>query len=256
MNDRSYKILNLCCDAGKISIKELAKNLSVSEITIRKDLEELIEKGLVSNHKGIIELNSSENGILPYSLRTTINIEKKIELSKYVASLIKDNQIIFLDGGSTLINIVDYITTKNNVFVTTGLQMAQRAAAKGLRVYLLPGFVNPQTNAVLGTDGLSHIENMAFDYAFVGASGISRFYKFATNSPDSAAIKRKAIEKANVAYVVADDSKFSVLGFNSFADFDKVKLISNAKPDVELPGLQIIIPETFRNKKENNQMKN
>ena len=183
---------------------------------------------------------------MTYALRAVINLNTKIELAKYAASLIKDDQIVFIDSGSTLVHIVDHIKSHNNVFVTSGIETATKAAEHGLRIYLLPGFVNSQANYVYSNDGVNLLKTMNFDVAFVGVSGISRFYKYATNSPETASVKTMSIHQSEKTYVVSDASKFSVLGFVSFADFDQVTLITDQRPPNDLPNIDYIIPESLK----------
>ena len=123
---RHEKIVEILRNRHSVQVTELAKELSTSESTIRRDIVELDRQGRLRKvHGGAVSVDiriaSEETDV---SERQQISIEEKESIAQYAASLIKDNDFVYIDAGTTTEKMVDYITNKNATYVTNGVTHA------------------------------------------------------------------------------------------------------------------------------------
>lgn len=153
---------------------ELSERFGVSQQTIRKYLKKLEEIGSINRVHGGAESKSTFND------RLSIDIEAKQELSKACAALIKDQDTIYIDSGTTYFHIVDYLPKDIEVsIVTNSIPMAMRIREiSHHKVLLVGGYIDDITFGTYSSDNFSQISSIIFDKAFFGTSGFSLDYEF------------------------------------------------------------------------------
>ena len=102
-----------------------------------------------------------------------------------------DDDLVFLDAGTTTLHMVEYLGASRATFVTNGVACARRLVEKGLRAYVLGGLLKPRTEAVVGGVALEMMANYNFTKAFLGANGISIERGYTTPDTEEACIKGK-----------------------------------------------------------------
>ena len=123
--ERFNKILKIISEQKSVTVQELTELLNSSESTIRRDLNALHKLGkLIKVHGGAtaidMDYNTKDDEV---SVRHDINKEQKKLIGKYAASLIEENDFIFIDAGTTTEYIIDYINEKSAVFVTNAITL-------------------------------------------------------------------------------------------------------------------------------------
>ena len=132
--ERFEEITRIVTRDGAATVPELARLLETSESTIRRDLVQLDSLGKVRKvHGGATAVREAEtvqerNMQEKYSR----NIEDKRTIAAYAATLVRPNDFIFLDAGSTTEQLATYLTEKDAVYVTNGITLAQKLAQRGL----------------------------------------------------------------------------------------------------------------------------
>ena len=116
-------------EAQNVTIEELCEKFGVSKNTIRRDLIELEKKGsIVKNYGGVSSaVQSYDVGMLPFNARGRLMREEKQRIAERAAEFIKDGDYIFVDSGSTVCNLVDFIKTMNVTVLTNNLDFIIRA---------------------------------------------------------------------------------------------------------------------------------
>ena len=94
------------------------------------------------------------------------NIEDKRTIAAYAATLVRPNDFVFLDAGSTTEQLATYLTEKDAVYVTNGITLAQKLAQRGLKTLLIAGRVKATTDAVIGTEAVASLQHYNFSKAF------------------------------------------------------------------------------------------
>ncbi|MDD7183783.1 DeoR/GlpR family DNA-binding transcription regulator [Peptostreptococcus porci] len=226
--ERQSIIVNMLSEKSILKLKDLVKLLDASESTIRRDLDELEAKGLLKRvHGGAVAVNGSFT--LDYSIdeRTGKFLTEKIAIAKYCASLIEDGDYVYLDSGTTTLEMIPYLSEKNITVVTNGVHNAQKLVENRVKTYLLGGEVKPKTQTVIGEQAVLNLLKFRFTKAFIGANGIT--FKSAITTPDDseAVIKKLAIDLSKDSYVVVDSSKFGSVSFAKICDLDDVTIVTN-----------------------------
>ena len=228
--DRCKKILDILDSMGSVTVQQLMDELDTSESTIRRDLVAMDKKGYLTKvHGGAIANNTNihtqDEKVIN---RLKQNRSEKEQIARYAASLIVDNDFVYIDAGTTTAVMIDYITAKNVVFVTNSLTNAKRISDRGYTVYILGGEFKSTTEAIVGDEAVVTLDKYNFTKGFWGTNGITVKNGFTTPEIKEAMIKKKSMENSKEKYILADDSKFSQVSSIKFADFEDAVIITNA----------------------------
>ena len=218
--DRCKKILDILDSMGSVTVQQLMDELDTSESTIRRDLVAMDKKGYLTKvHGGAIANNTNihtqDEKVIN---RIKQNRSEKEQIARYAASLIVDNDFVYIDAG----------TTTNVVFVTNSLTNAKRISDRGYTVYILGGEFKSTTEAIVGDEAVVTLDKYNFTKGFWGTNGITVKNGFTTPEIKEAMVKKKSMENSKEKYILADDSKFSQVSSIKFADFEDAVIITNA----------------------------
>lgn len=226
--ERYDEIVRLIDEKKSVSVAELVKILEASESTVRRCLAKLSAQGRIKKvHGGAMSV--SNRFLLKdedVSLRTNVNIEAKNAIAKYAASLICANDFVYLDAGTTTEAMIDYITGKDVVFVTNGINHGRKLAKAGYVTYILGGEIKRSTECVIGVKAVEELMSYNFTKAFFGTNGVSEDKGFTTPDIREAMVKKRALEKSKEVYVLADSSKFSQIAPVKFGEFKEATIIT------------------------------
>lgn len=226
--ERHKIILDELNTKHSVTVQELMEILSSSESTIRRDLVELDSQGLLTKvHGGAVSKESKVN-TRDFSVfaRKEINVDEKEYIAEYAASLIEDNDFVYLDAGTTTELLIKYIKAKNAVFVTNAFLHAKKLSEAGFLTYILGGEIKLPTEAVVGEEALISLSKYHFTKGFWGANGISPNNGFSTPDIKEALIKKASMEHTQKCYILSDSSKFSQTSSVAFADFTDATIIT------------------------------
>ena len=225
--ERKAKILDYINSNKAVTATELMAEFDASEATIRRDLNELDQKGLISKvYGGAVSLENQINKDYNISEREDVNQDDKITIARYAASLIQDNDMVYLDAGTTTSHIIDYIEAKNITFVTNAIMHAKKLSVRGYRVYLTGGYLKNSTEALVGSDCYECISRYQFSISFLGTNAVNHANGFTTPDPEEAKIKECAIAHSNSPYILCDSSKFSKTSLVQFSKFEDACIIT------------------------------
>ena len=228
--ERKLLILDYINENQAVSAAELMQQFDASEATIRRDLTEMDKKGLIQKvHGGAVSLNNQISQDYNVSDREEKNLEEKVAIAKYAASLISDNEIVYIDAGTTTGQIINYITAKNVIFVTNAIVHAQKLGALGHEVYLPAGKLKSTTEAIIGSTCYESISKYNFHLAFVGTNAVTHERGFMTPDPEEAKIKEYALKHAHSPYILCDHGKIDMTSSVSFADYTDACIITSGK---------------------------
>lgn len=231
--ERYQLILRILDDRNAVTVAELSQQLNISESTIRRDLNALADMGKLNKvFGGATSLNRS-SGIYETNVanRADSMSEEKTAIARYAATLIGDDDFIFIDAGTTTLRLIDFIDNSKATYVTNGIIHGQKLIQKGLEAYIIGGRIKPLTEAVIGTMGVKSLENMNFTKAFMGTNGIHLTAGFTTPDIDEAKLKETAIDHSYRTYVLADHTKFRQVCAVTFAPLKIGSIITDDCPD-------------------------
>ena len=240
--DRWIEISEYLKEKKYASVDELMEKFQLSRSTVRRTLIAMEEKNLLKRVRGGAEIVDNEEESLPTDFKEIFNEKKeeKIKIAQKAAELIKDNDVIFIDSGSTCYYMIDNIKAKNITVVTNGILHIQKLMAMGINTYILGGYAKPEKNLIIGEDIVKKISSMNFDKAFLGTMGIDSRSGFTTMMLEDGEVKKAVIKSSDLCYILADTSKFNVRKFYTYGDFSQATIITNSKVEFEDEKAKII----------------
>lgn len=170
--DRQAKILSMVQEKKKVLSAELSVELDVSEDTIRRDLKELANEGkLLKIHGGAL---TTAQRLYAYREEEIYDHDKKLTIAKKALSLIEDNDVLIIGGGTTNLELVSLMPPDLGVTVFTySLPIAMRLSEhEKIDVILFGGKLMKRPLVTVGLDMIQYISKIRADACFLGASGI------------------------------------------------------------------------------------
>lgn len=230
--ERHDLILGEIRTAAAIRVSDLATRLGVSGETIRRDLAELGEAGLVSRTYGgaTIRLLTSEPTIVERGLAF---VEERSRIGGAAAARVEAGQIVMIDGGSTTYHVARHLAqiARDLVVITNSASIASLVGMNPtFRVILCPGTYDAREGSVLGEDTVEYLSRFNANVAIFGASALS------VNGPcdaisGAAEVKRVMLRRASEAILVADSSKFGRTALETVCGFDALaEVVTDAAP--------------------------
>lgn len=231
--NRLYDIEQYVLQNKMVSIQHLCDKYNVSLSTIRRDINELVKKGIIKKVHGGIAI-SSYNEVIPTTTRNEINTNKKEYIGELASSLIEDDDSIFLDSGTTTSHILPYIKDKKNITVIThSLDVIFNTKNySNLRLIVLGGHYNEKTNSLNDATNIDYLNNIKITKAFIGSPCVSIEGGITNRYFLEADIKRAIIQKAFATYLLVDDTKFDKTAVINICQLNEIKaIVTNQKPD-------------------------
>lgn len=234
--DRRNKILEYIAENGSAGVNELSRLLGASESTIRRDLAYLARAGKIDKvHGGAmlpsIEFINREDAI---NVKVQKNLEEKLIIAEYAASLINDQDYVFIDAGSTTFLMTRFIANSKATFITNGIAQAHELLKNGCRVMVLGGELKDTTEAIVGATAAQNLQKYNFSKAFIGANGITLKQGITTTDTSEAVIKAVAVEHSFASFVLADSTKFGKVSAVRAVLLDSVCIICDKCPDEDI----------------------
>ncbi|KZZ85690.1 DeoR/GlpR family DNA-binding transcription regulator [Bacillus sp. SJS] len=225
--ERHGKILAMIEEKEIVNIQELVDATHSSESTIRRDLSQLHKEKKLKRVHGGAELLHQKGTEPNIAQKADINLEEKQKIGKFAAGLVKDGDRIFLDAGTTVLQMIRYLEGKDILVVTNGLTHIEELSQYQIPAYLIGGYVKQTTRALIGARATSSLSEYRFDKCFMGVNGIHAESGYTTPDPEEAAVKTTAIRCSQTAYMLADRSKFDETAFAKIADLHEAIVITN-----------------------------
>ena len=215
---------------SELSVKEIAEMLHVSDMTVRRDLNELERQGIIRRtHGGATLLDPSSSVRDPYILgeQTAKNVREKSMIGIKAASLVRPDETILLDSGSTTPFVARHIDKDLPLTVlcytfTNALEFYPR---KNANLILLGGFFHRDSNIFHSVENRALISNIRADKAFISTGGLDPELGLTTYFYYEADIKREMIRSARQIILVTDSTKFGKISVTHFAGLDEVDTI-------------------------------
>lgn len=225
---RKQKIFEELDAQGEVDIKKLATELGISEITARRDLNQLAADGLLyRTHGGAVKVNPQER---PHAFvnKAAQNAEVKDAICRVAAAQIEDGDIIFMDCGSTVFRLCQFIRNKRIKVITNSLPVIYELQDSGVSLNIIGGELDDARRAMHGTIANEHIARYRATKAFLGVDGISLNGLFA-NSEKEAGITTAFAANSAYTYLLCDAGKIGRETYLNFGSLDMVDaIITNA----------------------------
>ena len=225
--ERHNHILNTLRQRGFVTVHELQKDLKVSEATVRRDLRNLEDRGLLHRTHGGANPQSHLLYDRPISEKAKRYSDEKRRIGRTAAELIEKNESIILASGTTVLEVSRHIShsataTAVTACVHTALELVNRP---GIELIQLGGMVRPTSTSVVGASATSMMNALSCRKLFLGVDGLDVQHGLTTSSPLEAHLNQCMINAAQEVIVVTDRSKMGVRGFSKICATDRIDKI-------------------------------
>jgi DeoR/GlpR family transcriptional regulator of sugar metabolism len=246
---RQNEILQRLARDGELGIQGLSTLFGVSEMTIRRDLNQLAASGLLVRTHGGASRALSSSFEPQFELRTRMSAEAKAQIAVAVAAQIEDGQTVILDGGSTGLAVAQALIGRRLTVCALNLRIAQTLSGNvATRVIVPGGVVRTHELSFVGPDVERTLGNYHFDLYILTASGFDLAAGFTEWNVEDAAVKRAALTSARRTIAACDASKFGQVAFAricALRDVDTVvsdpALAADQGHDIQVSGPQLLI---------------
>jgi DeoR family transcriptional regulator of aga operon/DeoR family fructose operon transcriptional repressor len=236
---RRKRILSVLARDRYESIGALSAAMRVSLMTIRRDLDRLGAEGLIRRTHGGAITESLGLVDLDYAARQNQNARAKRQIGQAAATLVHDDDVIFLDAGSTVLAMTKFLAGKRLTVVTHSLPIADRLAGReGIEVFLLGGQVRRDLMSAVGYRVEESLVTFRLDKAFLGTAGIDLDRGLNHSAPEEIPIKKLAARLASRVVVLADRTKIGRPGTIYFLPISEIDLfITDGKSRADIKTL-------------------
>jgi len=248
---RKEQIIEIIKKWGIISIKELAKELKLSTVTVRKDIRELEREGLISRYWGGVSIKEGQSKELIFDEKIVINLAEKQAIAQKAITLVGPNDTIGISAGTTAYEFAKLLYQFPNVpVVTYGLNIAYLIARIGGKVVVPGGFLRDNSYAVVGEDTVSFFKKVFIDKCFMGVDGVDIDAGLTDVNMAEATVNRAMIEASKQLIVIADHTKIGQKKLIPIAPIERINILVTDNPaDKEMldilrkKGIKVLIGE-------------
>ncbi|VXC75793.1 DNA-binding transcriptional repressor [Pseudomonas sp. 8Z] len=230
---RQHDILNLARERGYVSIDELAQAFAVTPQTIRRDINQLAEYGLLRRTHGGAACEASSIQNTAYGMRAGQMREEKQRIAEAVAAQIPDHASLFINIGTTTEAIARELQNHKGLkIITNNLHVAAQLSAKADFEVLVAGGTVRADGGIVGQAAVDFIQQFKVDYAIVGISGIDEDGSLLDFDYQEVRVSQAIIENARQVFLAADSSKF---GRNAVVRLGSLALVNRVFTDNQPP---------------------
>ncbi len=204
---RKQMILAQLKREGQVVAKDVAEAVGVSEDTIRRDLREMASEGLLQRvHGGALPASPA---VADFAGRELITPEGKVAIGRAAAGMIREGQVVILDGGTTARQVARHIPLERKATVVThsptiALELVEHPLVE---VILLGGRLFKHSVVAMGAETIAAIAGIHADVFFMGVTGVHRKTGLTTGDYEEAAVKRALSGAAAETFVLASSEK-------------------------------------------------
>lgn len=228
---RINQIKDYVFEHESVSLDELVEHFGVSKNTIRRDIEPLVDSGILKKVYGGVSVNHST--LVVFNERKDLNLTKKQEIGRLSAEFVEDGDVIFVDSGTTTLELLPYINNKQLTIVTNNFDFIQEAKPfPTLTIFSTGGMFERKTNSFAGFQSIELLQKYNINKAFIASSGISITNGVTNSSPLETEIKSMVVKKSLKVFLMIDDSKFDKYAITTFCPLSDVDyIVTNSKPN-------------------------
>lgn len=250
LNERQINILEFLEKKRYISVNELSEKLSVSVVTIRKDLNLLEQEGYLHRTHG----GASKQGRYVFdqtvSEKETLNVEAKQKIATKALDYVKEGDFVILSSGTTIHLLAQRLPEYKTITVLTpSLQAALEVCKKpNINTIHLGGEVRKNSTATIGALAEETLSKFSCTTLFLGIEGIDLDFGLSTTNAGEAHLNQKMLERVNKIIVLADSSKIHKRGFGFICYVEKIDVLitdgsidPNFVEELEKRGVEVVI---------------
>lgn len=216
--EREKIILEILLKKKKVTVGELARELFISEPSVRRDLASLEKQKLIRRIHGgaVLEETALSKNKIPFALRELEESGSKLIIAQKAAELVCDNDVIFLDASTSAYNIIPFLSAKNNVtVVTNGVKALVKLAEYGINTLSTGGRLISNCFALVGEEAYKTLDTINADIAFFSCRGLSDDGLLTDISAEENYVRKIMISHAKKSYLLCTRDKIGKKYFHN-----------------------------------------
>jgi len=224
--ERQRHLVDIVNDRGFVRVDELCRLLDVSPATVRRDLEALEERRELRRvHGGAMSVRSRI--IEPqFDDKTALASDEKRAIAERAAALVDAGDSIYLDGGSTVLELARQVRDRADITVVTNSLRAAAELSQGEpRLILIGGRLRRRSQTMVGALTREVIDEIHLDKAFMGTMGLTVEEGMTTTDADEAFTKKLVMQHADKVYLLVDSTKLGKVAFARAGDAAEVNVL-------------------------------
>lgn len=227
---RRTEILKKIREQGEVKVEDLANEFALSTMTVRRDLQYLEDRKLISRFYGGASINPD---LRFFTAEEELALYRRL-LGRFAASKISNGDTIFINGSQSALGLLDYLTAQNVHIVTNNCMVVAKKAGKGTRITVTGGDL--REHVMVGDSVIRCLLNYTADKTFIGCASVNANGEFSYNIPMEIGINEVMISHtAKELYILADHTKImrdnTASSYGSFTFDRQVTLVTDEKAD-------------------------
>lgn len=226
-HERHARILQLLRQHGTVAVTDLSQALDVSKMTVRRDLEELQEIGLVVRQYGGARLMPDQGETeWPLELRKRDHANEKRAIGKMAASLLGDGDVVIIDGGSTALEVVRNLVQTHLTVITNSYPVLQALSNQpAVNLVATGGQYQPNNQTFIGPLAVETLSSINANVAILGTTCFSLSKGLTIRSFEEAAVQKAKIAAADRIILVMDSGKMHTHTLTTVAPVDAIDVL-------------------------------
>lgn len=236
--ERRMQILQILRSEGRAKVNELAQRFNTSAVTIRSDLNELDQRGLVQRSHGGAVIQDTVFRESPVYERIKSQSKEKQRIGAMAATLVREGETIILDSGTTALEVARHLKNIPMIqVITNGVNIAAELLnSRNTQIIMMGGTVRNDSASIVGRSTEDMLEQFSADKLFLCGAGCDPDFGVSGTNLEETMANRAMLRAAREIIVVADASKFSKRSMSLIASFSEVDIVIsdvNLQPEVQ-----------------------
>lgn len=207
--ERIIKIFELINARKYLTVAELSELFGVSAMTIRRDLAKLEAQGIITTNYGGATLNEGVSSEPSFGIKSGQSQEYKDQIAHEASFIVNDGDSIYIDCGTTALELVKYITGKRITIITNSWRVVSEIQDfSKVKVLLAPGEYDPISEGALSSATISFMQNYVIDKAFISTQGADLEGGVTVPTDNDAQVKKAVMKASKYKILLADHTKF------------------------------------------------
>lgn len=231
--ERLSDIRDYIIENDSVTLDDLVDKYNVSKNTIRGDVQELVQGGRFQKVYGGVSINTSPP--IPFHDRQVQNHLQKRHIGQLAAAYVEDGDNIFIDSGTTTLEMLDFLKHKNITVITNSIDFLIGALPyKGLSTITTGGSLNRKTKSLVSVDNKKQIKSFNINKAFLASTGVSLKNGVTNSFSIESEIKRSVVNRSEEVFLLVDLHKFGRCSLTTYCELNEIDyLVTDKLPPKE-----------------------